>query len=542
MIDYRRSRRKGERKLEKLKQIVKDKYNTTFAIILLIAILSRILFLEEFPDGIDQDEAGMMYDAYCMAEYGTDRYLNENPVYLINFWGGQSVMYAAIASLLIRVFGFSVFVVRLPAVIFSILTIILAYSLTKKYIGKKFALILAFFITICSWHIMQSRWGLDCNLLASFMLVSVYVFLNAKKDWHYIAAGICWGLTLYTYALSYIMLPVFFIVLCIYLLYVKRITIKQILITIIPILALAIPLILFQVVNYFEIGTIKIGFVTIPQLFRYRISEIGFDNVLYNLNIGNRNNYWFLLFSSNKEAHTLKEFGTIYYILIPFVIWGFVLVIRESIKTIKKKEFNLKTVFLIQFITVSVCVLFFYDLLTYKLNPLYIMLLVFATEATVWIYERRKMLGNCIVIASCIVFVIFEVYYFKNINEKVNFAYNTDFIPLIEYLEQEYPNKEIYMETDAMQQYIYLLLAKKMSPYEFMNDKKFLRYIGGEIEVIRVGRYHFLIYEIDKDMVYVVEENNLFKPENEKKIRKELEENGFSYERYQNFLIYTYSE
>ena len=525
-----------------MKQIFKDKYNITFAIILLIAILSRILFLEEFPDGIDQDEAGMMYDAYCMAEYGTDRYLNENPVYLINFWGGQSVMYAAITSLLIRVFGFSVFVVRLPAVIFSILTIILAYSLTKKYIGKKFALILAFFITICPWHIMQSRWGLDCNLLASFMLVSVYVFLNAKKDWHYIAAGICWGLTLYTYALSYIMLPVFFIVLCIYLLYVKRITIKQILITIIPILALAIPLILFQVVNYFEIGTIKIGFVTIPQLFRYRISEIGFDNVLYNLNIGNRNNYWFLLFSSNKEAHTLKEFGTIYYILIPFVIWGFVLVIRESIKKIKKKEFNLKTVFLIQFITVSVCVLFFYDLLTYKLNPLYIMLLVFATEATVWIYERRKMLGNCIVIASCIVFVIFEVYYFKNINEKVNFAYNTDFIPLIEYLEQEYPNKEIYMETDAMQQYIYLLLAKKMSPYEFMNDKKFLRYIGGEIEVIRVGRYHFLIYEIDKDMVYVIEENNLFKPENEKKIRKELEENGFSYERYQNFLIYTYSE
>ena len=98
------------------------------------------------------------------------------------------------------------------------------------------------------------------------------------------------------------------------------------------------------------------------------------------------------------------------------------------------------------------------------------------------------------------------------------------------------------METDAMQQYIYLLLAKKMSPYEFMNDKKFLRYIGGEIEVIRVGRYHFLIYEIEKVMVYVVEENNLFKPESEKKIRKGLEESGFSYGRYQNFLIYTYSE
>lgn len=76
--------------MEKIKEIMKDKYNIAFAVILLIAILSRILFLEQFPDGIEQDEAGLMYDAYCMAEYGTDRYLNENPVYLINFWGGGS--------------------------------------------------------------------------------------------------------------------------------------------------------------------------------------------------------------------------------------------------------------------------------------------------------------------------------------------------------------------------------------------------------------------------------------------------------------------
>ena len=62
---------------EKTKEIFKDKYNVCFGVILIIAILSRILFLEQFPAGIDQDEAGMMYDAYCMAEYGTDRYLIE---------------------------------------------------------------------------------------------------------------------------------------------------------------------------------------------------------------------------------------------------------------------------------------------------------------------------------------------------------------------------------------------------------------------------------------------------------------------------------
>ena len=265
--------------MKKIKELLKDKYNIAFLVILFIAILSRTIFLEQFPNGIHEDEAGMMYDAYCMAEYGTDRYLNENPIYLINFGGGQSVLYAAIASLLIKIFGLSVFVIRLPAVIFSIITIILAYLLAKKFLGKKFALVLSFLITICPWHIMQSRWGLDCNLLPSFIMISVYSILTAKKNWHYIIAGLFWGLSLYTYALSYIMLPVFFIVLCSYLLYVKKITIKQIIITIIPILILAIPLIMLQIVNYCGKGTMKLGFFTIPQLFKYRISEIGLNNI-----------------------------------------------------------------------------------------------------------------------------------------------------------------------------------------------------------------------------------------------------------------------
>ena len=133
--------------MEKIKEKLNNKENIFFFIILIIAILSRIILLEQFPNGIHEDEAGMMYDAFCMAEYGTDRYLNENPVYLINFGGGQSVLYAAIASIFIKIFGLSVFIIRLPAVVFSIVTIILSYLLSKKYIGNKFALIFSFLIT-----------------------------------------------------------------------------------------------------------------------------------------------------------------------------------------------------------------------------------------------------------------------------------------------------------------------------------------------------------------------------------------------------------
>lgn len=525
----------------KVNKILKN--NIFFILILFIAIISRIIFLDKYPNGIHEDEAGMMYDAYCMAYYGVDRYLNENPVYLINFGGGQSVLYAAISSVLIKIFGFSTFVVRLPAVFFSLITIILAYFLSKKYIGNKYAQILCFFICICPWHIMQSRWGLDCNLLSSFIMLSVYTLLNSKKDWHFFVTGIFWGLTLYTYALSYVMLPIFFIALCIYLLYVKKITLKQILITIIPIIILASPLILVQIVNYFGKETIKLGFLTIPQLFKYRVSEIGIKNILYNLNTNNSNNFWQLLFSADHNpVNSLKEFGTIYYVLIPFSIIGFVILIKQSIDKIKNKEFNLQTVFLIQFITITFSVLLFSDLQLYKLNPLFILLLVFATEAIMYIYRKNKILVYFIIFSFVIIFIIFEVFYFKNINNKVGVTFNKDVIPLINYLEENYPKKQIFMETDAIQQYIYLLLAKKMSPYEFMESMRIVQFSNGDTEVVQVGRYHFLFYEIDKDKIYVLEENNVFRKTNVGKIKQELEKQGFNKKEYNNFLIYTYSE
>src|SRR5699024_6676213 len=103
----------------------------------------------------------------------------------------------------------------------------------------------------------------------------------------------------------------------------------------------------------------------------------------------------------------------------------------------KQKKFDVKIVFLIQFFTMAICVLFFYDLQTYKLNPLFIMLLVFGTETIVWIYEKKKILANFIIFTLILVFFIFEIFYYKEINNIVGIGYNKDFIPLIEYLEDE---------------------------------------------------------------------------------------------------------
>lgn len=62
-------------------------YWVIFVILLIIAIFTRIYKLDTLLEGLHVDEVGMGYDAFCIAGYGVDRYLNPFPVYMINYGG-----------------------------------------------------------------------------------------------------------------------------------------------------------------------------------------------------------------------------------------------------------------------------------------------------------------------------------------------------------------------------------------------------------------------------------------------------------------------
>ena len=58
-----------------------DKYAIILIIIMLVGILTRVIGFGKIPIGINVDEAGTMYDAYAIANYGTDRFGNTYPVH-----------------------------------------------------------------------------------------------------------------------------------------------------------------------------------------------------------------------------------------------------------------------------------------------------------------------------------------------------------------------------------------------------------------------------------------------------------------------------
>lgn len=186
---------------------MQKKEKITFSVILLLGIIVRIYKLYEIPNGIHIDEAGMFVDAGMLEKFGVDRNNHSFPIYLQNFGGGQSVMYAYITAILIKIFTCSYFLIRIPSLIFGILVIILSYFITKELTDKKQALFVMAMASFCPYFIQSSRIGLDCNLLLGMSLISVYTYIKAlknKKNYLFIITGILFGLFFYTYAISYI--------------------------------------------------------------------------------------------------------------------------------------------------------------------------------------------------------------------------------------------------------------------------------------------------------------------------------------------------
>lgn len=511
-------------------KVIEEKNRILLIAILVIGILLRIIAIDKIPIGLNVDEAGMAYDAFSIANYGTDRYGNPYPIYMINYGGGQSALYTYLAAILIKLFGFRITIIRIPAFLFSILYMIMGYFLVKEWKNQKLALLVEFLIVICPWHFMQSRWGLDCNLMSALMLLSIYLLLRARSNKGYVLAGISFGITLYSYAVSYLILPAFLILTLGYLCYIRKIKIRNIIALGIPMAIFAIPLILNLLVNKGIIPPIKLEYFSILKLWHYRVNEISIKNIVPNITLLKT------IFSYDyNDFNSFAIFGTLYYISIPFAIIGLIETIKSSIKAIKQKEKSLDVIVLFIFISVLFCLMLLEGQAIYKSNAIYISLIYFIAIGIKRTIQNSKYLIYGIIVLYVLCFLAFQCYYFGVYGkENTNRSFNVDVIEITKYLEN-YKEKKIYLRTYAIQPYIYTLLGNQYSPSQF---KQNLKSKGGNIATY--DKYYFILpEEIQEDMVYVIKT-----PECENKaLCEELRNKNFKEEKYQdNYLIFYYEK
>lgn len=439
------------------------KHKILFLIILALGIFVRIYKVYENPSGIHVDEAGMFVDANMLVKYGTDRYGTSFPIYFTNFGGGQSIMYGYIVAALIKIFGCTQLLIRVPSLTFGILLIIIGYLIAREFLNTKESLLVMAIISFCPYFIQASRIGLDCNLFLPMFTLSLYILIKAikkQKNLLFLISGITYGFCLYTYAVSYLIVPFFLLLCTIYLIINKQINYKNILYLSIPLFLIALPLILFILVNYNILNEFKLIIFDIKKLPHFRTAEIGFKNILDNILM-----IIYLLGYDFLNYNAIKYFGTIYYCLVPFFIIGLV----RSYKNIKK--FKLENLILISFFSCYIQLLLVHDININKSNAIFFSIAYITAYGI--ISSKSKKIFNLSITLLIINFLIFTIYYKKNDTANKLYSDNT----IYKIVNEKYDtlkDKKIIIITNTVESKIYERIGRILNnDYDDPTEKKY---------------------------------------------------------------------
>lgn len=472
--------------------LLKRKEKICWAIIIILTIFIHCFKIGSIPYGINVDEMGMGYDAWCLANFGTDRYLNSFPVYLINYSGGQSALYAYLCAPFVYIFGFSATVFRIPAVIFSFLTFLFSIKIADKlWHNKKLNLLVGFIYMVSPVFLMLYRIGLDCNLMLGASAIFIYCLIKAVdsgKIGKFVLAGVTGGIVLYSYVISHMVMPVFVILIWLYLIYVKKINFKQSIALAIPLFILAIPLILMHIINMTGLDEMTVGIFTIPKLYRYRSDDLSYEVIFKNLITFFKTT----LLYDKLNFNSIPQFGNMYIISVPFILLGMFGGIRTLIISVKERCWNAYVIIVLWFI----CVYLTGALIgldggpsVYHLNSVFLTYLFFITNGISIFYKFMLRFGiniaqGCIV--ACLVLYVcfgglFVKYYFCDYTKDTYLLdpFNFMFDDVLEYMQEKLPQGVAGRTTyigDGNQTYAYYLGSTYTTPYEYnplVDDKPY---------------------------------------------------------------------
>lgn len=495
-----------------------------WGILIFLFLLMHVYRIGQIPYGINVDEMGMGYDAWCLAHFGTDRYQNSFPVYLINFSGGQSALYAYLCAPFVYFWGMNAVVFRIPAVLCSAITCYFSIKTAGLLFGeenRRIKMLVWFLYDIFPVFTMLFRIGLDCNLMLGVSSVFFYLFMAAIKRQEtsrFFVAGLFGGLMLYSYVLSHLVLPIFLTLSVIYLWSVRKIKLKQLLALGAPIFVMAVPLMLMHFINHFGLPEFTLGIFTVPKLYRYRSDDMASSYVSNNVRRFARST----LIYDGIKSDSIERFGTIYRISIPFLVIGIASGIKDFVQSIRTKECNVKCLFLF-WITALFCIGITLESdgpSVYRMNAIYLAYLLLTTEGILLTYHMikrysekvGKILTGVLLAVYSASFIFFATYYFTDYTDDTYLLSYFDFMlnePLayLDELPESVSNRTTYIG-NMPETYIYFLGSTETAPQEYnelVDDKPYTLYLW----MLSFGKYHFEIPEtVDPAANYIVPETD----------------------------------
>ncbi len=170
----------------------------------------RLLALNNFPAGLNADEAAIGYNAYSLLQTGKDEYGQSFPLTFKSFGDYKPGLYFYLVMPFIKILGLNEWAVRLSSAILGILTVYLIFLLAKEiFQSEKIGLWSALLLAISPWHLHFSRGGWETNVATFFMTLGIFLFIKGLKNYSLIFISlISFLLSMYAYQSPRLIVPI----------------------------------------------------------------------------------------------------------------------------------------------------------------------------------------------------------------------------------------------------------------------------------------------------------------------------------------------
>ena len=447
--------------------------------LLAVGFALRLAGLGALPAGLNQDEASALYDAWAILNYGIDRCGVSFSV-LLEAWGsGQNALLSYLSMPFIALFGLSAAAGRMVPALFGCVSLAAAYLLARRARGPRAALWVLFFLDLCPWHIMVSRWALESNLLPALLLFGIYfVSLARDRPWALLPAALCFALSPYAYGTAFFFLPPFLVFALVWLR--RELRPAPFFVSLGAFALIVLPIALCQIRNVLGLPAMTLFGLTLPSLTETRQSA---TSVLGGggLAVLRENLRAFLAMlitqSDGLPYNCGPRGGGIFYIFgLPLAVIGLGTYFASP------KSERRDAPMLAALCTGCACAPLI-DVNINRLNMLWLPLIYFAGLG---LYQLAALLKKWIAVPALCVLAAFAVFFSAYAGDFGGDGYTGNFPGLgdaIEYVEARSP-ESAFISYYVNQPYIFVLFYTETPPQEFIDTAEYLN-PGGDFRWVR---------------------------------------------------------
>lgn len=455
--------------------------------ICLFFLITRFYRIDSIPASVYWDEASIGYNAFSIVNTSHDEWGKRFPIHFRAFGEFKLPVYIYSVAIVEKFLGLNTLAVRLPAVFYSLVVIILTYFLVLEVTAEeKIALISSFLLTVSNWFFIFSRVGYEADAGLAFYLLGILLSLKAKQKIFLIyPALISFILSLYSYNSFRILTPLTILILLFFIL--KEVSLKKIY----PHLILSFFILLISVIPIIRLLVFDAGFARVSAFSVLPAVEQVYDlqgkphlqliynrndktSVFQNLSLLAQNylshfsfDFLFLKGDSNSRNHMLGS-GELYLIDLPLILFGILYIFKA------KKKINYIILILL---VVSPLPAALYKESPHALRalPLAVFLSIFSACGIFFICQKVKFKYG-IVIVLMIYFILFGNYFINFLNS-YNFNSSSDWQYSYSQVFTKYSSMfssfdHVIVSDHYAQPYIFALFYLKYPTDQFINEKK----------------------------------------------------------------------